>query len=264
MAKLSLSRAWEESRAVLQHDGKLLTIVALALIALPSTVQAMVTPQAPQGELPPPGAWIIVALAALLIGIVGQLAIIRLAVGSHATVGDAINHGMRRAPAYFAAVFIWILPIAIAGAFLIESMRGAKPSAAAATAFVVLMLAVIFFVVRLILMPPVASTESVGPIGILQRSWALTRGNWWRLFVFLLLFIIAAFCLVIATEAVVGTLVTLVFGTPEHMSVGALIIALATQLLISALSVVYFVMVARMYLQLTGEEAVAGVPSSGI
>jgi hypothetical protein len=265
MAKLSLSRAWEESSVVLQHDGKLLTIVALALIALPSTVQSMITPPASQGELPAPGPWIAVAIAALIIGIIGQLAIIRLAVGPHTTVGEAIGHGARRTPTYFAAVVIWILPIAIATVFLIEGMRGGKPSAAAALGFVVLMLAVIFFVVRFILMPPVASAEAVGPVAILRRSWALTRGNWWRLFAFLLLFIIAAFCLVIASEVVVGSVVTLILGTPEHMSVGALIIALVTQLLIAALSVVYFVMVARMYLQLSGGgETVATVPSSGI
>ena len=50
MAKLSLSSAWVESRGVLRHDGNLLAIVALALIALPSTVQAMITPAAPSGE----------------------------------------------------------------------------------------------------------------------------------------------------------------------------------------------------------------------
>ena len=265
MAKLSLSSAWVESRGVLRHDGNLLAIVALALIALPSTVQAMITPAAASGELPPAGPWIIVAVIAIIIGIVGQLAIVRLAVGPHTTVGEALGHGARRAPAYVAAVIVWITPIAVLTVFLISAMRADKPSAAAALGFILVMLAVIYFVVRLIMMPAVASAEAVGPVGILRRSWALTRGNWWRLFAFLLLFIIAAFCAVVAAQAVIGTLVTLVLGTPEHMSVGALIIALVTQLLISAISVFYFVMVARMYLQLGGrDEAQASVPSSGI
>ena len=162
-------------------------------------------------------------------------------------------------------MIVWITPIAVLTVFLISAMRADKPSAAAALGFILVMLAVIYFVVRLIMMPAVASAEAVGPVGILRRSWALTRGNWWRLFAFLLLFIIAAFCAVVAAQAVIGTLVTLVLGTPEHMSVGALIIALVTQLLISAISVFYFVMVARMYLQLGGrDEAQASVPSSGI
>lgn len=265
MAKLSLSKAWEESRGVLRHDGNLLAIVALALIALPSTIQSMITPPAAAGEFPPAGPWIAVAILALLIGIIGQLAIVRLAVGPHTTVGEAIGHGVRRTPAYVAAVILWILPVAVLTVFLVSAMRADKPSAAAAIGFLLLILAVIFFVVRLIMMPAVASSETAGPIGILQRSWALTRGNWWRLFAFLLLFVIAAFCAVIATQVVVGSVVALLFGTPEHMSVGALIIALVTQLLISAISVFYFVMVARMYLQLTARsEAQAGVPTTGI
>jgi hypothetical protein len=264
MRKLSLSTAWEESREVLRHDGRLLAIVALALIAFPSTIQAILTPPAPQGELPPPGPWMIVAAVAILIGIVGQIAIVRLAVGPHTTVGEAIGHGARRMPAYFAAVLIWVMPLAIAIVVLISTW-GEKPTGVRALLFILIMVIGIFFVIRLIMMPAVASTDRYGPIGILNRSWALTRGNWWRLFAFLAAFVVGALCAIIAVEAVVGTIVTLILGTPEPMSVGTLIIVLVTQLIIAAISVVYFVMVARIYVQLAGgAEAEVGVPTSGI
>ncbi|MFL6830262.1 MAG: hypothetical protein ACJ8D5_06540, partial [Sphingomicrobium sp.] len=106
MAKISLSRAWEESREVLRRDGRLLGIVALALIVLPGTVQALLTPPVAEGSLPPVGAWIAVAVVAALIGLVGQLAIVRLALGPHMTVGEAIAHGARRMPVYFASVLL--------------------------------------------------------------------------------------------------------------------------------------------------------------
>jgi len=48
-AKLSLSRAWDETRDVLHRDGRLIAIVALAMLVFPGTVQEMVTPQAPAG-----------------------------------------------------------------------------------------------------------------------------------------------------------------------------------------------------------------------
>jgi len=174
MAKLSLSSAWDESRGVLQHDGKLLSIVAVALIALPTTIQALVTPTAPQGELPPAGPWIIVAIAAALIAIVGQLAIIRLAVGPETSVGEAIGHGARRTPGYFAAVLMWVVPVAILAVLLLSGFKGDKPSGLAAIGFILLMLGVIFFVVRLVLMPAVASSERAGPVTIIQRSWSST------------------------------------------------------------------------------------------
>lgn len=262
MAKLTLSRAWDESREVLRHDGRLLATVALALIAFPSTIQSLVTPAAPQGELPPPGPWMIVAAVAIIIGIVGQIAIVRLAIGPHTTVGEAIGHGARRMPAYLAAVLIWVFPLAIAIVAFISTV-GEKPSVSGALLFMLIMVVGIFFVIRLIMMPAVASADRYGPIGILNRSWALTRGNWWRLFAFLVAFVVGALCAIIAVEAVVGSVVTLLFGTPEPMSVGTLIIVLVTQLIIAAISVVYFVMVARIYVQLAGG-AGAGVPSSGI
>ena len=44
MQALSISRAWEESRALLLRDGKLYAAVALALISLPTAVAALVNP----------------------------------------------------------------------------------------------------------------------------------------------------------------------------------------------------------------------------
>jgi hypothetical protein len=167
-------------------------------------------------------------------------------------------------PAYFAAVLIWVMPLAIAIVVLISTW-GEKPTGVRALLFILIMVIGIFFVIRLIMMPAVASTDRYGPIGILNRSWALTRGNWWRLFAFLAAFVVGALCAIIAVEAVVGTIVTLILGTPEPMSVGTLIIVLVTQLIIAAISVVYFVMVARIYVQLAGgAEAEVGVPTSGI
>jgi hypothetical protein len=265
MAKLSLSSAWDESRGVLQHDGKLLSIVAVALIALPTTVQALVTPVAPEGELPPAGPWIAVALVALIIAFVGQLAIVRLAVGPETSVGEAIGHGARRAPPYVAALLIWLLPVVIVAALTLSVLKGDKPSGLAIIGFILLMLAIIFVAVRMVLMPAIASSERAGPIAIIQRSWTLTSGNWWRFFAFLLLFLVATLCAIIAVGGVVGGVVVAVLGRPEPMSVGALIVALASQLLVAAISVVYFVMLARIYLQLTGREgAASGVPTTGI
>jgi hypothetical protein len=264
MPKLSLSRAWDESRGVLQHDGKLLAIVALALIAFPSTIQAMVTPPAPQGELPEAGPWIAVAVVAILVAIAGQLAIIRLAVGPHTTVGEAIGHGARRTPAYVAAVIIWIAPLVLALVAVISAMKAQNPSAAAGIAFFALMLLAMFLVVRVIAAPAIASAEGTGPIAILRRSLSLTRGNWWRLFAFLLLFTIGGLCLVLAAIVVSGSIAAAIFGTPEPMSVGALIIALVTQVTIAAVSVVYFVMLARIYVQLAAlGGASPSVPTTG-
>lgn len=264
-AKLSLSKAWEETRDVFRRDGRLVTIVALALMVLPGTIQALVTPEAPPGELPEPGAWLIVALLALVVGLVGQISLVRLALGPATSVGEAIAHGARRTPAYLAAMLIWILPFVLALILLMGLVRQPNPNAAAALAFFVVLLIMIFLFVRLMVAVAVAGAEGVGPLAILQRSWSMTAGNWWRLFAFFLLFLIAAFCVMIATGAVIGGLVALVIGRPEPMNLASLIIALVTQLAVTAVTAVFIVMLARIYTQLAGRvEAQASVPSSGI
>lgn len=264
--KLSISRAWDEAKEILRRDGRLLAAIALALIVLPSTIQTLVTPVAPQGEMPEPGAWMIVALLAVLIGIIGQLAILRIALGPATTVGDAIRHGAQRMPVLLLAMLIWVVPIAVVGFFLVRQAAPAQPSAAAVIAVLLLMALVFYIAVRLIVAAPVTTAERVGPVGVLKRSWELTSGNWWRLFGFLVLLLIAALIVLMAVGALMGTIVGLLFGGVEPMSIGALLVALVTQIAIAAVSVVFLAMTARIYTQLSGAgagEVEASVPSTG-
>ena len=261
-AKLSLSRAWDETREVLRRDGRLIAIVALAMLVFPGTVQEMVTPQAPAGELPAPGWWMAVALVAIVIGVVGQLAIVRLALGPSTSVGEAIAHGARRAPYYLISFLMWVAPFAALLVVLLGAMKGPPPNPAAALGFLALLIAMSFLAVRLILAVGVASAESAGPVQILQRSWHLTAGNWWRLFGFLLLFLIAALCVLIAVGAIIGLLVAVVVGAPTGMSLSRLIVVLVSQLAVGAVTATFIVMIARIYLQLSGTGG-ASVPKSG-
>ena len=264
MAKLSLSRAWDETKGVLSRDGKLIAAVGLALLVLPGTISDLVTPPAPPGELPEPGAWMIVALVALLIGVVGQLAIVRLATTPGLSVADSIRHGAVRMPTYVGAVLIWILPLVLALVLLAPHITPAQPSVAAALAFLLLFGVGIFIFVRLCLMIAVASQEAAGPLSLIKRSWALSRGHWWRLFAFLLVIIAAVLVLYMAVGAVIGSIVGIFAGGVEPMSLAALLIALATQLVTALFTGVFVIMLARMYTQLAGpDHANVSVPSSG-
>jgi len=266
VAKLSISKAWDEARETLGRNASLLTTVALALFVLPGVVSDVVTPAAPPGEIPTLGTWTIVTVVALLIALVGQLAVIRLAIGSRLTVGEAIGHGARRAPAYFVATIIWILPFLIIGALLFGMVAKDPTNAPPAAAFALLLLAcvMLFFAIRMLMTSPVASAEPVGPVAIIKRSWEMTRGNWWRLFAFFLLFVIAVLVAVTAVGAVAGVIAELVLGGDEPLTVGALFVALLTQLVSAAVSVVLMVMLARIYVQLAGDGAAeASVPTSG-
>jgi uncharacterized membrane protein YjgN (DUF898 family) len=122
----------------------------------------------------------------------------------------------------------------------------------------------LFFAIRMMMTSAVASAESANPLAIIKRSWDLTRGNWLRLFGFFLLFLVAALVVVSAVGAVIGVVSELLLGGAEPMTVGALIVALVTQLVSAAVSVLLMLMIARIYVQLAGDRsAEAGVPTSG-
>ena len=267
MAKLSISQAWDESRAVLARDGKLIGTVALALFVLPGIILDLVMPPAPPGQFPPAGPWMAVALVAILISLIGQLAIIRLAMGPHLTVGEAISHGARRLIPYLAAVLIWALPlmIVIALLFAAAGTDPENPSPGVALGLIVVALIGIYLAVRFLLMSAVSSAEGTGPGPILKRSWDLSGGNWWRLFAFLFVFAFGAIVLLWAVGTVTGVVAQLALGSVEPMTPGGLIVIIVSQLTSALVSLTFFVMLARIYTQRAQpRSAQAGVPSSGI
>lgn len=266
MAKLSISKAWDETRAIMARDGGLLITIALALFVLPGAISEMVTPEAPAGEFPPLGYWTAVAVVALLIALVGQLAVIRLGTGSRATVGEAIADGARRAPGYFLASLMWLLPFLLVGAVLLGFIARDPENVSPPTAMGLLLLVcvMLFFAIRMLMTSAVASTESANPLAIVRRSWDLTRGHWLRLFGFFLVFLFGAIVVVAAVGSIVGIVAELALGGVEPMTVGALVVSLVTQMVSAAVSVLLMLMISRIYVQLAGDRpAEATVPTSG-
>ncbi|MFL6761773.1 MAG: hypothetical protein ACJ8FB_04345 [Sphingomicrobium sp.] len=272
MAKLSISKAWEETQHVLAHDGRLMASVALALVALPSALSTLINPGRMSASATP--WWVdLVTFVATVIALAGQLALIRLAIGPSITVGAAIAHGIRRMPIYFVAVLILVVAlfiIAIPCVILLGALGvplNARPIPTSGPVVLVALFylaLVIYFGVRLLMSSPVASAEDAGPIAILKRSWQLTAGHWLPLFGFLLIFIVGAILLLMAVGAAIGAVVVLLLGQPQPMSAAALSIALVQSLFSAAVTTLFAVMLARIYLQLTGGGVQASVPSSGI
>ena len=270
MASLSISRAWDETKAVLARDGRLIWTVALALLFLPQVFANIISPPANLTNVPAPKAAGLIVLAALLIGMVGQLAIVRLAVGPATSVADAIRHGGRRFPSALAAFIIFLFAMALILVPLIMAlgltpmiMNPASPPPPNALGKILVLVLVAFFLsVKFLLVTPVASSEDAGPIAILKRSWALTGGNYLRLLGFVLLVTIAALVVVITAQIVGSLAAKLIADTVNPLSAGALVLALFTAGAQAALSAVFTVMLARIYVQVASHGAHASVPST--
>lgn len=275
MAILSISKAWEESKARIAVDGRLMAVVAAALIVLPGLIVEVISPSALRSDSSVLES--ILFLLSSLLALIGQLAIIRLAVTPAVSVGEAIGHGARRMPIYLvAAILLTILFIVILIPFGIAAYAAGVPfdrsseqaflqSPVAMVLSLLYMALLIFIAIRMLMSSPVASEEDAGPVQILRRSWDLTRGHWWRLFGFIVMFVIGALILIAAVNWAVTAFAVVLFGAIAPMSLSALLVGLFDSIVNGGVTVFLAVMLARIYLQLTGRTAAgASVPKSGI
>lgn len=274
MNRLSITTAWNEASEILKRDFGALFTVALAFLLLPSlAMQALGPGQVAPGETPQPGLWMLLMPVVLVVNLAGSLAISSLALGRERVVGSAIRHGFGRVLPMLGAVLLVAvgailvcLPIVMVSGIDLEQLLRANPAALRRASLVMLVLFVVamFFGTRLLLMTPVAAAESGGPIAIIQRSWALTKGPFWKLLGFLLLLAAVALIIGLTARSIFGLAIAAVSGAIEPGSGANLFLLLLLGLLNAALTVVFTTLVARIYLQLAGglPEAMAAEPKA--
>jgi len=268
MSSLSIGRAWDEAKAALLANRKLIVPVALGLILLPAVIVSMVEPRVPPGETPPAGSWMLIGLAMVIVMIVGQLAIVLLVNGWRGSVGEAIGKASRRSPVFILSALIYLVPVILVFSVLL-GFAGVGTTAEGqvdlanfnSTGWLILLLfflALVYVSIRLLPLLPVVASEGTGAIASLKRSFAMTSGHFWRLFGFLVVLMVAFFILALTVGAVIGSLVTMTLGEPGPWTLSLLLIALAGGLVQAGFVMVYAGMVARIYAQLSAPQT--GVP----
>jgi hypothetical protein len=267
MTKLSLSRAWDETRSVLSRDGRLFASVALAIVVLPQTIVGLLMPVSP-GERQ--GLALILLLAILVFGFIAQIALCRLAIGPSTTVGAAIARGLSRMPALLGAflllmvlLFLIMIPLVILMGVmgLVSSTAGAQPPIAAVLIVLVVML-IAYAVFQLAI--PAAAAEAGGPMHLLKRSWQLAKGNYLRLLGFVAVMFVGLLVVLMVGQFALGSMIIAALGQPEHLSLSALLISLVAALIQALFTVILATMLTRIYAQLASHGAAQpSVPSSG-
>lgn len=265
MAKLSISKAWDETREVFGRDGKLLVAVAMALVLVPSAIGNFVVPIVSPGQLPTPGAWMIIAIFAFFLVLAGLLAICRLALEQQTTVRDSIWQGARRLFPFVIVMLLVFIAIVVAAGLLggLASLAVQSQAVALMLSFVIL-IALSPLLARLVLVPAIAAAEAGGPFKIIRRSWQLTSGSGARLIGAFILGLLAAIILEVAVAAIFGSATYLVLGTPDPGSLSKLALGLITGALRAAEFAVLGAMLSRLYVQATGDHIrQVSVPSTG-
>lgn len=237
----------------------------MALIGVPSAITAMLSPGGMAASEANP-VWVdVVGFAFMLLALIGQLALIRMALKPSVTVAGAISHGARRMPINLAAALMVAFGLVIlAIPFVLVAAPGGVPDARtiaemSATGWLLLFLflAVCLYIgVRMLMTSTTAAAEHGGPIHVLKRSWALTSGHFWRLFAFLLLFLIAAILIIIVLGIIAGSIATLLFGPIEKMTLSSLFVGIVQGLFNAMFTTVFAVLLTRLYVQLSGRDTI--------
>jgi len=252
---VSIGTAYSEAAAFVAREKKLLAPLVLALMVVPATISQLMQPVTPLADAAGMRSWMVIALLALLIGLVGQMAVNRLAMGSDRSLGGTIGLALRRLPAALGAfiLFFFLLSLVLIPLIVVMSLAsgGATPAGQAPGGFSVVTVLIVFAAVpRILLAPAIAMDQPLGPWRLVKATWNATRGQYWRLLGFFVLFLAASLIFAMAVSAVVGSLATLALGKPEPLSVSRLVVALAGGLVQGVIATLYAAMIGRLVVQL--------------
>jgi hypothetical protein len=194
MAAFSLSTVWEETIAFLRREAGLLVPVALALFGS-AQILVMLAMGSGMGKPETASPQSLLIFPGLLLMLLGNLAVTRLALIPGTSVGEALSGAIRRLPIALAACLLIALALsAIVTVILVAATFGAMSSGtdikSAGMTNQLTLLAVIPMIilfVRLMMLMPVLAMEREGVVAAIRRTWHLGRGNAMRfLGVFLL------------------------------------------------------------------------------
>jgi hypothetical protein len=254
MSGLSISKAWEESKKVLQRDAKLFTAVALAMITVPITVGNFFAPSMELGQPIKFGPWMLVSLLFLLVTIAGVLAMSSLAIEHGMRVGDAMQRGFRRLLPFCVVAIGILLLLSIVGGIVVGAAGSTSP------VFAIQVLLLLFLLLspllaRFSITTSVAAAEDGGPVHLVRRSWALSRGSVLKLWGVVILLCIAGLVLEFTAGAIFGSLLTILVGPLDPGSASKLVLAAIFGLLRAVEFLLFAVVMARIYVQLAGRRS---------
>lgn len=206
MSKIDLNRVWDDARAMGAANKDLLAAISGMFVLLPSVVGGMLmkTPEAPPKDLPQEQMLRLYMQAyadnwAVLLGLsiavaFGLLAMLVLLLRpERLTVGESLKAALLLIPGYFVANLVQGFAFGIG--------------------FILFILPGLYVISRLCLIAPVAAAEQRGnPIEQLQRSWALTRGNGWRIILMLVVLYVTTYIIDIVASTLVGLVGELVLS----------------------------------------------------
>ena len=267
VSELSISKAWTETGQFLAREAGLVLPVALLLLALPPAAeQLLVPPPGAEASLGQAATGFFLTLIVLVTSLIGGIAISHLALTPGASVGEALRRGTARFLPLLGASMLIAIPMVLVAVLVVLAIAPNAPvmrtpfdpySMPPALLWVITLftLALLFIWVKLSMGTPVASEERAGPVAIITRSWALTKGHYWKLLGAYLIVMILSSLAIMALTYGLGVLIFLAAGPPAFGNASFIAITLVDVFLQTVMVAVLIVLIARIYAQLTARDS---------
>lgn len=212
MKPVSVGAAWTQANAFIKREAGLLVPVMLFLVAMPLVLLLQAIPPefrdvVPGAKTPPPvlpaGSQMIILLC-LVVMMGGILSCGALALKPGIAVRDALRLGFRSLPAAFGAALLLGIAIGLP-AVLIKAI---SPVAGDMVVIAGAMVAS----TRFLFLNAVIVDQRAGPIEALRKSWVLSRGQFSRLFLFIVVIAVPILLAQLVAELMLGLPATLLAG----------------------------------------------------
>lgn len=258
--KLDSNRAWKDASRSVSRNRDAMLAVAGVFFLLPQLALGLFFPQ-PEPAVGMSEMQIVqlvqsyylstlpVLLPMILCQALGTIALLTLL--RHATrptVGEALRLGLSGLFPYIAAQMLVSIGVVMAGGLVLSVLVLTGVQALAAAGVLLVLAAAAAVLLRVSLSAAVIAQGERNPVRALQRSWALTAGNAWRLLSFYALFFVS----VLVIQMVAGIFV----GIPARMlaspATSALVMAVITSVLNALMALYLVAIVGAVHAQLSG------------
>lgn len=231
--------AWRTAHAAIRANRDVLLAMAGVFFLLPRLAFTLLMPDPPaaQGMSPAQSMQAIeefyskampFMIPMLVVQAAGILGILTLFTDrTRPTVGQALSLGAKGVFPYIGAQLLLAMAVVVLGGGLVGVLGLANQPAVAALGMVIVGVLALGAYVRMSLVAPVVAVERVyNPIKALQRSWAITRGNFWRLIGFAVLVGVVVLVISLAAVSIGGSIGALAGGPDTSRIVSAIVSSL--------------------------------------
>lgn len=237
MTKIDLNSVWDDAKEMGRTNKDLLSAIAGMFVLLPGVIADQL--ETPMGTLSPGESsarmselmmqyfaanWHLLLVHGVITSF-GALAMFALLLRpERLTVGESLRAALVVLPSYFIASLLQSFAVTL-GLFLF-------------------VLPGLYLLARLVLIAPVAAAESrANPVELLQRSFALTSGNGWRILALLAVLFVVAMIVSFIVNMLFGILASLLL--PPEMA--ELLLSIVGSLIAAALGVLIVLISAALY-----------------